>query len=98
MKMRTQYSEELNEIEAAFKTTGNTAILFWQRHGSKAPSAEDHIRFPIVPDGKFRRYRVKLGGEETYKGAMIRLRLDPADSGAEGDFIKLKSVQLKAGS
>lgn len=82
------------EIEGAFKTSSETALLFWQRHGAKSPSPEDHIRFPIIPDGKLRHYRIDLRNAESYQGPMNRLRLDPTDSGSPGEFVRLKSLRF----
>ena len=82
-------------IEAAFKTGATSAILFWQRHGTTAPASGDFVRFPIKSDGEFHRYEVNLSTKSTYRGPMIRLRLDPASKGSPGAFVKIKSVHLK---
>lgn len=88
----------LIEIDAAFQTGADTALLFWQHHGAKAPVPENRIRFPIVPDGKFRCYEIDLREASTYDGPMVRLRLDPADSGRPSDFVRIRSIRLKAAS
>ncbi|MEM1294637.1 MAG: hypothetical protein AAGH89_04685 [Verrucomicrobiota bacterium] len=85
------------EIECALKTSANSALLFWQRHGAPAPTSQNHVRFPIKADGEFHRYEVNLADAETYHGPMIRLRFDPVDFGAPGDFVKIKAIRLKTG-
>lgn len=81
-------------IECAFKTKQQTATVFWQRHGEKAPSAEDVMVFPIKADGQFHRYEVDLASAASYRGGIVRLRIDPAATGTPGDSVTIKSVTL----
>lgn len=81
-------------IECAFKTTQQTATVFWQRYGETAPGAKDAIEFPIKTDGEFHRYEVELANAPSYKGGIVRLRFDPIPTGRPGDSVIVKSVKL----
>ncbi|WP_206026408.1 hypothetical protein [Roseimicrobium sp. ORNL1] len=81
-------------IECAFKTAHKKAVIYWQRHGERAPGAKDFIEFPIQGDGEFHLYEVDLSSAPTYKGGIIRLRFDPVPSGGAGDTVIVKSVKL----
>lgn len=81
-------------IECAFHTRQQTATVFWQRHGQKAPAASDAIEFPIHPDGEFHRYEVPLASAPSYRGGIVRLRFDPIATGSPGDSVRLRSITL----
>jgi hypothetical protein len=81
-------------IEAAFKTSEKSAAVYWIRHGASAPQGEDVATFPIVGDGEFRRYVVRLADSKTYEGAMAQIRFDPVAAGRAGDFVRVKSIAL----
>lgn len=81
-------------IEAAFKTTHSSATLYWRKHGTNAPGADDFIIFPIINDGQMHRYTVRLADEASYAGAMVQLRLDPVSEGKEGEVMRIKSIAL----
>ena len=81
-------------LECALRTSERKATVFWQRHGEKAPGAEDRLEFPIQGDGEFHRYEVDLSKAPSYRGGIIRLRIDPVGSGKAGDMMKLNSVRL----
>lgn len=81
-------------IECAFKTKQQTATVFWQRHGERAPGAKDSIKFPIKADGRFHRYEVPLASAPSYQGGIVRLRFDPVATGTAGDSVTIKSVKL----
>ncbi len=81
-------------IECAFKTACQTATLFWQRYGEKAPGAKDTVAFPIKADGEFHRYEVDLATAPSYTGGIVRLRFDPVGSGAAGNSVMVKSIRL----
>ena len=83
-------------IEAAFKTEHKTATLYWVRHGADAAKHEDTASFPILGDGEFRRYTVRLAESKSYVGPMIQLRLDPIPTGREGEWVKVRSITLVA--
>lgn len=79
-------------IEAAFKTRHRSATVYWQRFGRSAPAATDTVSFPIQSDEQFRRYEVDLSSAEGYRGGITRIRFDPIPSGAQGDWVKVRSI------
>jgi hypothetical protein len=81
-------------IEAAFKTADKNATVYWVRHGQSAPRGEDAISFPITGDGEMRPVRVRLADSKSYAGPMAQLRFDPVAKGAEGDWVKVRSIRL----
>ena len=81
-------------IEAAFHTREPFASLYWRRFSKEAPGADDHLRFPVINDGQFHRYVIRLSDAASYTGPLIQLRLDPVSSGSPTDRIRLKSIQL----
>lgn len=83
-------------IEAAFKTADKSAGVYWIRHGAGVPRGEDFVSFPIVGDGGFRRYVVRLADSKSYDGPMKQVRFDPVSAGREGDFVRVKSIALSA--
>ncbi|MEM0967789.1 MAG: hypothetical protein AAGJ31_00435 [Verrucomicrobiota bacterium] len=85
------------EIECAFSeaATSGLASLYWQRLGEKHPRAMDFVEFPTIRNGKFQRYAVRLAEAASYKGGMVRLRIDPGRGGeAEGE-VRIRRVSLK---
>jgi hypothetical protein len=83
-------------IEAAFHTHQNKARVFWWKHGLSAFGAADHLDFPVQTDGQFHRCEIRLVDAPTYRGPMLRLRLDPQpDTAAEGDWVKIRSITLR---
>jgi hypothetical protein len=81
-------------VEGAFRMEGKYVTVFWQRLGEKGPGPKDHMRFEVVGDGQMRRYVVRLGDAESYKGGMVRLRLDPGEGGEADGWGELASVRL----
>ena len=81
-------------IEAAFSTRQRQATLYWQALGEKDFSSERSLSFPIQGDGTFRRIVLPLTEHPHYRGAMIRLRLDPVGQAETGGGLKLRRVQL----
>ncbi len=81
-------------IDAAFHTRQTTATIFWQRHGTSAPQPSDSMSFPIQGDGIRRRYVVNLSNANSYRGSLIRLRLDPVSSGSPGDWAEIHAIEL----
>lgn len=82
-------------IEAAFHTTQKQAALMWQPHGESGFSSAHQTLFPIVADGEFHRHVVHLAALPTYRGAIIRLRLDPVNHAEPGAWMKLRMVKLQ---
>lgn len=82
-------------IEAAFHTSQKQGSVMWQAHGESSFSPAHETPFPIVADGEFHRHVIHLGALATYKGAIIRLRIDPGSRAEPGAWIKLRSVKLE---
>lgn len=82
-------------IEAAFHTTQKQSVLMWQPHGESGFSSAHQTLFPIVADGEFHRHVVHLAALPTYRGAIIRLRLDPVNHAEPGAWMKLRTVKLQ---
>jgi hypothetical protein len=82
-------------IDAAFQTSEKAATVYCRRHGEN-PGAPVFVKFPIVGDGQFRRYVVRLADVIGYEGAMVGLRLDPFGKGQAGDFTRIRSIALSA--
>lgn len=80
-------------VEAAFQTGENSAQIFWTRFDAPEYSESRKVSFPIVPDGKMRVYPVNMASPE-YKGIITGLRLDPANKGKKGSFVRIKSIQF----
>jgi len=79
-------------IEAAFTTQESQAQLFWSTYDENGFTQERSIFFPIQNDGSHHEYRIKLSDSPTYRGSIIQLRLDPANSSA--GTIQLKSIRF----
>ena len=81
-------------IQAAIKSPHHTATIYWRRVGQPAPGPQDSLDFPIISDGEFHQYVVKLADSKSYSGAMMQLRFDPVPKGSEGAAMKLKYLVL----
>lgn len=81
-------------IDAAFHTAHRSATLYWQSHGSDAPGAENSLTFSITGDGEFRRHVIRLSDSPAYRGAVTRLRFDPAPGGERAAWVKVRSIRL----
>jgi hypothetical protein len=76
-------------ICAAFHTDQNTAQIFWSTFGEKGMK---NIDLPIVADGEYRTYKVRLGHSKDYKGAITGLRFDPVPAAKKGEWVKMKWI------
>ncbi|MEZ5429829.1 MAG: hypothetical protein R3F31_01325 [Verrucomicrobiales bacterium] len=81
-------------IEAACSTPHGTGTVYWQHLGEESPGATDHLDFPLHPDGKFHLLSIRLADKPSYRGPMIRLRLDPVPVGSVDDRIRIKTIRL----
>lgn len=79
-------------IEAAFDQTRNAARLRWATSDDDRFSEEKMISFPVIPDGAFHVYQVDLSKQDTYRGAIARLRLDPIPIAGQHAHIRIKSI------
>ncbi len=82
-------------IRAAYRTTNKVAELFWETAAKPGFPAEQKVRFTVEPDGKFHTYEVDLSASPAYRGKIRRLRFDPVESGAAGDFVNLEFLSVK---
>jgi hypothetical protein len=82
-------------IEAAFKTSEPQAQIFCRPFAEGAGDTQP-ITFEIKPDGEFRTYEVNLSRARDYRGAMMRLRIDPVSKGGEGQFVRVRKIYFAA--
>ena len=50
------------------------------------------MTFQIRPGGEYHVYEIDLSGSPEYRGAITGLRLDPAEVGNQGDWVKIRSI------
>ena len=81
-------------ISAAFRTRESSAQIMWERHGERGFPKANRANFDVRPDGRYRAYEVDLASSPGYRGAITRLRLDPAPTGMKGDWVKIRSITL----
>jgi hypothetical protein len=82
-------------IEAACHSARNDARLFWRRLSDAGFGEQNSLGFPLIPDGQYHTYRVKLADQPTWTGGLLQLRLDPVGSGAPGEWFRVKSIRLE---
>ncbi len=82
-------------IKAAFSSGQKTANVTWQRKDGQAFSPQTSVSFPVIADGNYHVYAVKLAANAEYKGLITRLALVPDPKGVAGRWLKLKSVGFK---
>ncbi len=82
------------EIRAAIQSNSRHATVYWQRQAEGGERAANSLQFAVQPDGEFHSYVVKLTAAKTYRGGIVRLRLDPAPGGTAGHWVKIKSIRL----
>ncbi len=79
-------------INAAFSAGQKTMTVFWQRQDSAPDSQKTAQQFPVISDGKYHIYAVKLSDNPEYHGMITRAALIPENEGVPGRWLKLKSV------
>lgn len=79
-------------LNAAFRKTESEAQLFWATVSEPGFSEANSIHFPVNGDGMYHQIRIDLAGRKGYSGAVLRLRLDPANESAGS--VKLRSVRF----
>jgi hypothetical protein len=79
-------------IEAAFKTGQGQATVFWKRFDDDRFTGAKSLTFQIRPDGEYHVYEIDLSASPEYRGAITGLRLDPAEAGNKGDWVKIRSI------
>ena len=97
LKNTSYAADEYNYIQFTMKTTIDTVIngqVFYKANGATAFSEASSVSYPIMGDGEFHTYVVKLEGEN-YKGDVTSLRIDVA--GNAGSTCEIKDIKLIKG-
>jgi len=81
-------------VEAAFKIQQTEARIFWSRFDDDSFAESRSMTFQIEPDGKYHVYEIDLSGSPEFRGAITGLRLDPAEVGNQGDWVKIRSISF----
>lgn len=81
-------------IDAAFHTAQKLGIVMWQRLGERGFDAGAAVAFPLIADGEFHPHVVALKPAASYRGGMLRLRIDPAGRGEAGAWMKVRAIRL----
>jgi len=81
-------------IGAAFTTPSKQGRVFWATHAEPNFAAARSLPFPIVGDGAFHTTVVRLADAPTYRGGILRLRIDPGDAGGAGERVRVSSIAL----
>lgn len=82
-------------IRAAYHTRNKVAELYWETTDRPGFDAQQKVRFPVEPDGKYRTYEVNLSAVPSYRGTIRRLRFDPVENGAPGDYVDIEFISAK---
>ena len=84
-------------VQAAFSTNSPSARFIWRKPGE----IDSHdmptrtVDFPIVNDGQFRTYEIKLEGEAGWDGIIEQISLSPAadkNRPQKGSTVRIRSV------
>lgn len=81
-------------VRGAWHTGQRVAQLFWAARGGSFEERRS-ATFPVVPDGRFRTYAVRLGGDALYRGTVTRLRLDPVAARDPHGFVDVACVSWR---
>ncbi len=79
-------------VDAAFATSEPNAQIFWSTLKQTGFSTEKSLFFPVQSDGQFHEYRVRLADSANYRGAIVQLRLDPANESAGA--VRVRSIRF----
>ncbi len=82
------------KIEAAFKTNSDKAKVCWQKFNHNNFSSDCSLVFDIVPDGKFREYKIDLSSQNEYQGKIKQLLLYPTLYPGQEQWVKIKKICL----
>jgi len=80
-------------IDATFTTPEREVQLFWADSARNSFEEKRSLRFPITGDGERREVRVRLAEASEYRGLIVQLRIDPANSA--GGSMRLHSVRFE---
>jgi hypothetical protein len=81
-------------VRAAHHTRNQVAELFWETTENPGFPAEQRVRFTVEADGDFHTYAVDLSRSPAYRGKIRRLRFDPVEAGATGEFVDVESISV----
>lgn len=56
---------------------GSVAQIFWVRDGDAGYAGDRYVNFPVIADGQFHTYLVKMADHALWDGMIRSLRLDP---------------------
>lgn len=74
------------------------AQIFWAREDDTGMTENKSIHFPIIPDGEWHTYNVKVEDSPEWKETIVQIRLDPGSGGTgiefEIDWLKLSPSPL----
>ncbi|MDT8303468.1 MAG: hypothetical protein RQ760_18455 [Sedimentisphaerales bacterium] len=79
-------------IHAACRTHDINARLYWKTREENRFTNNKSVSFNLNPDGQYHIYEIDLSDCQDFKGAITGLRLDPVNTGKEGDYIEIKSI------
>lgn len=84
-------------LQAAFKTSSPTVRLIWRKPGEidsyDIPTRS--VDFPVINDGQFRTYEIKLEGRAGWDEVIEQISLSPADDKTQsqrGSTVRIRSV------
>ena len=83
-------------VRGAWHTRQGTAQVFWGRpdHGFQF-SGDRERSFSVIPDGRFRTYRVDLFRSPGYGGTINGIRLDPVAGADPGSWVDIACISWK---
>lgn len=81
-------------LDAAFTTAATETRVFWATLDDPTFKPERSLAVPIVGDGALRTLAVNLAAAPTYRGGLVRLRIDPGSTGAPGERVRIRSISL----
>ena len=79
-------------MDAAFKTTEKSGMVGWRSFHQAHFSLPSRVAFPIIGDGRYHHYVIRLAGQKTYRGPMAQLRIDLPNAGRRGTWVKIRSI------
>ncbi len=83
-------------ISAAFMTSQKKSLIAWTKYRTDnhnpSFSAENHLGFDIIGDGKFRTYTIDLTSAGSYTGALSYLMFKPIRKPEKGGWVKVKRI------
>jgi hypothetical protein len=78
-------------IDAAFSGASGNAQVFWSTLAEPGFMSARSAAMPVVADGEFREYRLRLADSPAYRGGVTQLRIDPP---AGAGSARIRAVRL----